>query len=145
MASGNLFTVNGTVFLLGTDGHNIKIANSSDNGYTWNSSILSPPPRNGSYATGILPCQATYLQRCTNMLELAGAMPTLHAQGRYWRAMEVFTQPQKWPIDFQAMVLSAPEGCDLTDSSCWTISPPLPFNNSWVPKDWAMPELPGWR
>lgn len=73
-----------------------------------------------------------------------GPTPTLVAQGRYWRAMEHFPPPYRWPVDYQAAVVSAPIGSDLLDPASWTVSLPLPFDEEWIPKNWTTkPSAPG--
>jgi hypothetical protein len=36
-------------------------------------------------------------------------------------------------IDLAPVMLSAARGCNLTDKSCWTVSKPLCYNDSWRP------------
>ena len=77
----NLFLHDGAVYLLGTGGVGggaIAIARSDDNGSTWRSAELfrQPGPAVGSYATG--------------------ATPVLAAQGRLWRAFELWRAPHRW-------------------------------------------------
>jgi hypothetical protein len=58
--------------------------------------------------------------------------------------MEWMIPPFTWPVSYQAAVLSAPDACpDLLDRSCWTVSPPLPFNSAWIPADWHGLAAPG--
>lgn len=47
--------------------------------------------------------------------------------------------PYVWGQDYQAAVVSAPVGSNLLDARSWTVSKPLPFNNSWIPSNWTTP------
>lgn len=77
----NLFLHDGAAHLLGTGGAGgggIVIARSDDNGTTWRTAELFPWPGGvvGSYATG--------------------ATPLLVAQGRLWRAFELWRTPHRY-------------------------------------------------
>eukprot|EP00049_Salpingoeca_infusionum_P008294 m.135204 g.135204 ORF g.135204 m.135204 type:complete len:444 (-) comp13972_c1_seq6:2754-4085(-) len=126
----NLFRVNNTVYLLGTDtdhNANIKIAASFDDGATWNvanSAVLVNQTTHGNYQTGATPT-------------------TLH-NGRLYRALELLQPPFKWGVDYAAVVISADLSSDLLDPRSWTISTPLPFNTEWLPSSWPQLSAPGY-
>mmetsp|Transcript_14054 Transcript_14054/g.42413 ORF Transcript_14054/g.42413 Transcript_14054/m.42413 type:complete len:628 (+) Transcript_14054:269-2152(+) len=110
----------GAAYLLGTTadgfaaGSGIAISRSTDGGFTWTNKVLVPPPAVGvgSYATG--------------------AAPVLVANGRLWRAIELWAAPRAWPQNFQAALLSADMAADLLDPASWTLTPTLPFQMSWL-------------
>ncbi|EGD76117.1 hypothetical protein PTSG_00825 [Salpingoeca rosetta] len=117
------------VYLLGTSSDangGIKISASFDGGRTWPSTtMLFNATEKGYYATG--------------------ATPTLLASnGRIYRAIELDVPPYAWGRDFAAVVVSADANADLLNASSWSITPPLPFNRSWVPPSWPTLDKPGY-
>jgi hypothetical protein len=121
------------VYAIGTDKDadgSVIIHRSSDNGTTWlyNGSedgvILFP----GKFATG--------------------ATPIVIANGIMYRAIEYWPAPSRWGVDFQAAIIS----CDVSawttmddeaddpvmSSNHWRITPPVPFNQSWIPKSYPI-------
>ena len=130
------------VFLLGTETDGpapLKIARSRDGGVTWlstDAAVISGELRgNVSYETGP-----------TAVVEFGG---------RIYRAIERLAPPLfRWGVDFQAVVASAPvANCSsaeniscidaLTDPASWSLSPPLPFNISWLEGFEQPPAAPG--
>lgn len=56
-------------------------------------------------------------------------MPVVHFGGRIWNTMEWGS----WHVDYRhaAMVMSAPEGCDLLDAANWSFSEPVKYDRTW--------------
>eukprot|EP00466_Bigelowiella_natans_P001193 jgi/Bigna1/76720/fgenesh1_pg.43_\ len=132
----NLFQVDSNstnVYLLGTatDGPApIKLAMSHDMGQTWKDEdaviLFGEVSGNASYETGPTPT-------------------LISSKGRLYRAMERLRPPFQWGRDYEAVVLHTDAGMNLTDPSSWTLSKPLPFNDSWMPESWSpRPENPGY-
>eukprot|EP01049_Picozoa_sp_SAG25_P010798 SAG25_NODE_1222_length_3569_cov_3.378963_4_plen_398_part_00 len=87
----NLFESKGFIYLLGTDCTDrslcaVKISRSVD-GLSWPASQQAIILNGSNYATG--------------------PTPTLAANGRLYRAMEVFREPRRWGVDFAAAMLHA--------------------------------------
>ena len=133
-----LAVYNDMIYAIGTDKDddgNVIVHRSSDNGTTWlyngkdDGVILFA----GKFATG--------------------ATPIVIANGVMYRAVEYWPSPSRWPTDFQAAVIS----CDVSkwmatdhqgddpvmNSNHWRITPPLPFNQSWIPKSYPILAAPG--
>jgi hypothetical protein len=126
------------VYLLGTGGSGsaapIRISKSTDGGVTW------PPAQAATLFTGT---PGLYNASGFN----TGPTPSLLASdGRVYRAMELFPPPHRWPTDYQACLVSAPQqSADLLDPASWTISAPLAFDVGWLPVAWrSVPTSPGY-
>lgn len=91
----------------------IVIRRSDDGGYTW----TTPYDENhGLLKYGHFHC---------------GPVPVINYDGRIWRAMEKVTGTD-WPLNFHAMVISAPDSVDLLKSRNWEMTNPLTFDTSWM-------------
>jgi hypothetical protein len=92
----------------------VVISSSVDGGATWATAVLLEPPEEGSgFATG--------------------SCPVLHAQGRFWRAVELWRSPRVWP-QFESMLMWAHERAHLMDPASWTATAPLAFDPAWTPQ-----------
>jgi len=58
----------------------------------------------------------------------AGGMQTLSVRCDS-RGMLCF---HRWPEDFEAVLISAPESSDLMDPASWAMTPPLAFDDTWL-------------
>ena len=116
------------VFLLGTSSDGpapLSISSSKDGGETWRGQVIAGNVKgNWSFQTG--------------------PTPTVFLNGRVYRAVERMAPPLfRWPQDFEAVVMSAPQD-KLMDASSWTLSEPLKFDLSWIPDNWEpKPDAPG--
>lgn len=112
----NLFILNNELYLLGTDGQygNLVIRKSVDGGHTW----TTPKDKN----TGLIRNDFEYH---------TAAMPVVIKDGRIYRATEVRNPPEKWGINFESLVLSAPTDSDLLKSENWTSSNRIHYNPEW--------------
>jgi hypothetical protein len=132
-----LAVYNNMIYAIGTDSDSnakIRIHRSSDNGASWNYNgnddgvILF----NGSFATG--------------------PTPIVIANQVMYRGIEAWPAPSRWPDDFQAAIIS----CDFSKFSGltaddpimspnnWRLTPPLVFNNDWIPKSFPNITKPGY-
>ncbi|CAF0762874.1 unnamed protein product [Adineta ricciae] len=127
------------IYAIGTDSDenaNIRIHRSSDQGASWN--------YNGN-DNGIILFRGSYA---------TGPTPIVIADQVMYRAIEAWAAPSRWPNNFQAAIIS----CNLTKSSStinddddplmspgnWRITPPMTFNNSWIPKTFPNITQPGY-
>lgn len=130
----NLFVLDDTIYLLGTSQQygSIVIRRSEDNGNTWthphdsHSGLLFP---GGPY-------------REPPNYHCAPVPVALH-NGRLYRAFEDM-RGQRWAVDFEALVISAPADADLLDADAWTMSNRVRFNPDWVRQRWPNAPAPGW-
>ena len=115
------------VYLFGTstDGPApIKLAKSRDYGKTWNEG-------DSSILFGEIMGEYSYE---------TGPVPVVEHQGRIYRAFERLVPPSyTWCVDYQAVVVHASltssntnKEVDLTNPNVWQITPPLPFDVSWL-------------
>lgn len=128
---------NDRIYAIGTDSDsnaNIIIHRSIDNGTSWTykGSDEGVILFHGSYATG--------------------PTPIVIANQVMYRAIEYWPAPSRWPYDFQAAIIS----CNLTQSNetlfddpimssdNWRITPPLAFNNKWIPATFPNLSSPGY-
>ncbi|MCG6188561.1 sialidase family protein [Maribellus maritimus] len=112
----NLFVLNNELYLLGTDGQygNFVIRKSTDGGHTW----TTPKDKN----SGLLRDDFEYH---------TAAMPVIIKDGRIYRATEVRNPPEKWGVNFESLVLSAPVNSDLLKAKNWTASNHIHYNPEW--------------
>jgi hypothetical protein len=131
-----LSVYNDMIYAIGVDSDsnaNIIIHRSSDNGTTWN--------YNGS-DDGVILFRGSFA---------TGPTPIVIANQVMYRAIEYWPLPSRWPFDFQATIIS----CDLSKASKietddpvmspqnWRLTPPLLFNNQWIPKSFPTLIAPG--
>ncbi len=119
----SIFEYNNEIYMIGTDRHhgNIVITKSNDEGWTWTEPI--------SKKSGILAIGQYH----------TAPVPVVEFNGRIWRAFEDAMGSDKWGDRYRALVISAPIGSNLLDSSNWTFS-----NCIHKSKDWLNGEFYGW-
>ena len=124
------------IYAIGTDnGGNgsAMIHRSNDSGATWiyNGSDDGIVLFNGKFATG--------------------PTPIVIANQVMYRAVEYWPSPSRWPTDFQATVISCnlskvtgmEDDDPLMNPKNWRITPPIPFDENWIPKSYPIIILPG--
>lgn len=125
------------IYAIGVDNDakaNIIIHRSSDNGSSWN--------YNGD-DNGVILFQGSYATAPT---------PIVMANQVMYRAFENFPPPYRVPGDYQATIIS----CDLSkfptvtddddplmSAKNWRMTPPLPFDKNWIPKEYSSITSPG--
>ncbi|CAF1191659.1 unnamed protein product [Adineta steineri] len=132
-----LAVYNDMIYAIGTDNDlnaNIIIHRSSDNAVSWN--------YNGN-DDGIILFHGSFA---------TGPTPIVIANQMMYRTIEYWSLPSRWPTDFQAAIIS----CDLSKSNFsntddpimspnnWRLTPPLTFNNEWIPKSYPNITNPGY-
>ncbi|MEO8854874.1 MAG: sialidase family protein [Ginsengibacter sp.] len=110
-----LFIHNQKLYILGDSKEygNIVIRRSDDGGRNWSIPI---DENHGLLRKGHFHC---------------GPVPVVDHDGRIWRAMEKVTGTD-WPLNFHAMVISAPDSIDLLKAQNWETSNALTFDTSWM-------------
>ena len=94
----------------------VVIRESLDNGYSWSNPIDNK--------SGLLLPEPVY--HCA-------PVPVVFHDGRIWRAMEDCNGPYKvWGKEFRSFMMSAPIDSDWMDSSNWTFSNTLPYNENYL-------------
>ena len=113
---GNLFVHKNELYLLCCDGQfgNLTIRKSTDGGFTW----TNPVDEN----SGLLRTDYEYH---------TAPMPVIIHNGRILRAVEVRNPPERWGVNFEAMVISAPVDSDLLKAKNWTTSNRIHYNPEW--------------
>lgn len=114
----SLFSYNNKVYLIGTSNSPgaVVIRESLDNGYSWSNPIDNK--------SGLLLPEPVY--HCA-------PVPVVFHDGRIWRAMEDCNGPYKvWGKEFRSFMMSAPIDSDWMDSSNWTFSNTLPYNENYL-------------
>ena len=126
------FEDNGAYYVIGLRNGKINIHKSTDGGYTWT------VPENSK--SGVL-----FSDRISCGID--GAMSIAKHNGRIYKAYEERVGPTggtSWVKDYQAFVVSAPEGSDLLDEANWTMSNKLLYPSSVKPNDTPMVNAKGW-
>ena len=110
-----LFIHNRQLYILGDSKEygNIVIRRSGDGGRTW---TIPLDENHGLLRKGHFHC---------------GPVPVVIHDGRIWRAMEKVTGTD-WPLNFHAMVISAPDSVDLLKAQNWETTNALTFDTSWM-------------
>ena len=116
-----LFVFRGNLYLMGTNRvyGDLVIRKSSDQGETW----TEPTDRENG------------LLRTDHQYHTAPVPLVIH-NGRIFRAIEDRYPPEKWGVNFRAMVISAPLDADLLNAASWTISNRLRYNQDWAGSAW---------
>lgn len=120
---GKLFLYKGDVYMLGesTEYGDLLIGKSVDGGKTFTEPVILFRGGGGKHGPG-------------NAGVHKNPQPVVHYNGRIWNTMEW----GYWGSEYghAAMVMSAPEDCDLLDASNWSFSEPLQYDENWegVPK-----------
>ena len=132
-----LFVYNNMIYALGIQPDSngfIVIHRSSDNALTWN--------YNGS-ENGVILFREKFA---------GGVTPVVIANKVIYHATEYWPSPSRFPQDYQAAIMS----CDLSkidtnedddplmNSNNWKITPPLPFDEKWIPKTFPNISAPGY-
>lgn len=120
---GNLFVHKNEIYLLGCDGQygNLVIRKSTDDGLSWTH------PKDEK--SGLLRNDFEYH---------TASMPMIIHNGRIFRAIEVRNPPERWGVNFEALIISAPVNSDLLHAESWTTSnhihydPNWPTGNAWL-------------
>ncbi|KAI3429841.1 hypothetical protein D9Q98_010153 [Chlorella vulgaris] len=117
----SLFMHRGALYMLGADDsyswrNGVSIARSSDGGFTWNRSTVMQPPPGCQFGTG--------------------AVPVMREGGRLWRGIEHWCGGLRWPQDYHALLIHAPEDSDLMVPSSWQASQAVQFNSSQMLPAW---------
>ena len=110
-----LFVYEGHLYILGDSREygNIVIRRSDDGGHSW---TTPADENNGLLRKGNFHC---------------GPVPVVFHDGRIWRAMEKVTGTN-WPLNFHAMIISAPDSVDLLKAQNWETTNALTFDTSWM-------------
>ena len=153
----------------GTVSSSISILESTDDGQSWNAESSNPDtPSNvrasaalrgrGDVSSGSNMLAAHSLAPLTSTLWGAGpalipvGSPVIETSGRAWIAMASDAPTEQAVADSEPQyrastqscvaLASVPQGSDVTDPTQWSVSTPVCFNSSWVPKDWIPPASP---
>lgn len=129
----SLFTLNGSVYLLGTSQQygSIVIRRSEDGGNTWT--------HPGDEHSGLLfrggPFHTPPNYHCA-------PTPVIIHNGRLYRAFED-CDPCVWGSGFLSCVVSADIDADLLQADNWKMTEKIRFSRDWVPADWGELPIPG--
>lgn len=121
MTWSNLFVYQGALYLMGaTHAYgDLVIRKSTDGGITWTEPVDEDQ--------GLLRNDEQYH---------TAPMPMVIHNGRIFRAIEDRNPPEKWGVNFRAMVISAPLGADLLKAASWTVSNRLRYDPEWPGNAW---------